>query len=204
MRLDRQQSLTALQVAVGLRMDNPNRYFKKQDIYNTIQDIKREELGSLTPLQALLQELHASEKWYVAYQLDLWDQLRSLFFAYQPALDWLEKYPDVLFIDATYKTNKYKMPLVILTSTTACNKTFYVAFLCHEDAVSHIKIIWVDIRRSDGPEITVTDKEEALIGALEEGLPATKLLLCQWHINKNVLARVKTEAYFADTEAQQA
>ena len=211
-RLDRQRNLTALQIAVSLRTDNPTRFYKKQDIYNTIRDIRRDELGPLTPLQALLQELQGSEKWYVAYQLDPWDQLQSLFFAYQPALKWLVKYPDILFIDATYKTNKYNMPLVILTSTTACNKTFYVgfAFLLHEDReyydwlVSHIKIVWVDVGCSDGPKTAVTDKDDALIGALEDGLPLTKLLLCQWHINKNVLARVKTGAYFSDAATQQA
>ena len=32
----------------------------------------------------------------------------------------------------------------------------------------------------------------------------TKLLLCQWHINKNVLARMKTGGYFSETETQQA
>lgn len=130
---------------------------------------------------------------------------------YQPALNWLEKYPDFVFIDATYKINKYNMPLVMLTSTTACNKTFYVgfAFLLHEDGeyyswlVSHIKIIWVDIGCPDSPKTAVTDKDKALIGALEEGLPFTKLLLCQWHINKNVLACVKTGGYFSDADTQQ-
>ena len=77
------------------------------------------------------------------------------------------------------------MPLIILTLMTACNKTFYVgfAFLQHKDVeyyvwlVSHIKIIWADIERSQGPTTTVTDKEEALIGALEASLLKTKLLL---------------------------
>lgn len=73
--VDRQRNPTTLQIAAGLRADNPAQFFKKQDIYNTIRDQQREELGPLTPLQALLQELQASEKWYVAYQLDPWDQL---------------------------------------------------------------------------------------------------------------------------------
>ena len=88
------------------------------------------------------------------------------------------------------------MPLIILILMTACNKTFYVgfAFLQHEDVkyyvwlVSHIKIIWADINCLQRPTTAVTDKEEALIEALEASLSETKLLLCQWHINKNVLA----------------
>ncbi len=44
-------------------------------------------------------------------------------------------YPDVLFIDCTYKTNKYNMPLCIFSGVIACNKSFYIgfAFLWHED-----------------------------------------------------------------------
>ena len=71
--------------------------------------------------------------------MDAWDQLTNLFFAYNPSLDWLAKYPDILFIDCTYKTNRYNLPLCIITSTTACNKTFYVgfAFIRHEDQASY-------------------------------------------------------------------
>ena len=209
--IDRKRNLDVYQITAGLRMDNPDRFFKKQDIYNALGVIKRRDLSSLTPLQALLQRLEASEKWYIAYSMDAWDQLNRLFFAYQPALEWLSKYPDILFIDATYKTNRFNMPLVILTSTTACNKTFYVGFtfLRHKDieyygwVVSHIKIIWEDIEHSQGPITAVTDKEDALIETLEHGLSLTKLLLCQWHINKNVLARMKTGDYFSEMKTQQ-
>ena len=98
-----------------------------------------------------------------------------------------------------------------MTSTTACNKTFYVgfAFLRHEDReyyewlVSQIKIVWTDIRQPTGPITTLLDKDEALIGAFALLLPTTTLLLCQWHINKNVVARVKTGGYFTGAEALQ-
>ena len=130
-------------------MNNPGQFYKKQNVYNAIGSIQHGQLGNLTPIQALLKELTVSEKWYISYTVDPWDQLNRLFFVYQLSLDWLEKYPDVLFIDATYKMNQYNMPLVILMSTTACNKTFYVgfAFFCHEDCeyyewlVGQIKIV---------------------------------------------------------------
>ena len=79
--------------------------FTLQDIYNAISTVRQQDLSLLTSLQALLKELQAFKKWYVAYEVDSWDQLNRLFFAYQPALKWLAKYPDILFIDATYKTN---------------------------------------------------------------------------------------------------
>ena len=52
------------------------------DVYNTIESIQHTQLENLTPIQALLKELTASEKWYIAYTVDSWDQLNHLFFAY--------------------------------------------------------------------------------------------------------------------------
>ena len=37
----------------------------------------------------------------------------------------------------------------------------------------------------------VTDRELALIGALDDTFPTANMLLCRWHINKNILAKHK-------------
>lgn len=192
--MNRQWNLTALQISVNFWTHNLTQFYKKQDIYNIIQNIRREELSSLIFLQTLLQKLQSFEKWYIAYQLNLWDQLQSLFFTYQSALKWLMKYFNILFIDIIYKMNKYNMSLIILTLITVCNKIFYVefTFLFHEDCeyydwlISHIKVVWVDVECLNSLKTAVTDKNEMLIEALEEELSLTKLLLYQWYINKNV------------------
>lgn len=106
-------------------------------------------------------------------------------------------YPDVLFIDCTYKTNKYNMPLCIFSGVTACNKSFYVgfAFLRHEDkdsyhwVVSQILELYTRVEQEDGPEVVLTDKENTLIASLQEVMPASHHMLYIWHINKNVLGR---------------
>lgn len=84
---DRKRHLTAQQTVTGLCIDNPSRFYKKQDIYNAIRYIWRTELGNLTPFQALLKELTTSEKWYIFYAVDPWDQLNRLFFVYQLSPD---------------------------------------------------------------------------------------------------------------------
>lgn len=42
------------------------------------------------------------------------------------------------------------------------------------------------------PEVIATDKERALILTINEVLPSTKNLLCRWHIEKNLLAKLST------------
>lgn len=114
---------------------NPGKYFTLRDLHNQRSQLRREKLAYFTPIQHLLQELQTSGQWVTAYQLDGYEQLTHLFFAFESSLDLLKMYPDVLFIDCTYKTNKYNMPLCIFSEVTACNKSFYVglAFLRHED-----------------------------------------------------------------------
>ena len=43
----------------------------------------------------------------------------------------------------------------------------------------------------EGPEVIVSDCDLGFMAALRRIFPRTPHLLCQWHINKNVLAKCK-------------
>lgn len=115
-------------------------------------------------------------------------------------------YPDILFIDCTYKTNKYNMSLCIFNGITACNKSFYIgfAFLRYEDndsyhwMLSRIHELYTHIGQEEGPQVILTDNEDALIASLKEVMPSSHHMLCIWHINKIIMARAIK--YFPDPE----
>lgn len=180
-----------------LRNLNPGKNFLMRDLHNQRAKIRRQELAKATPIQHLLQDLQTLDSWFIAHQLDGNGQLKQLFFAFEPSLDLLKMYPDVLFIDYTYKTNKYNMPLCIFNGVSASNKSFYIgfAFLRHEDKDSHpwilsrVQELFTRVGKEEGPKVVLTDKEDALIAGLGEVMPATYHILCVWHINKNILAR---------------
>ena len=48
------------------------------------------------------------------------------------------------------------------------------------------------------PAVMVTDREMALINAIEQTIPNTKHLLCKWHFEKNILA--KCRKHFSDDD----
>ena len=52
----------------------------------------------------------------------------NFFFANALSIDLIQSYPDVILIDATYRTNRFNMPLLHLPSVTAFNTTFSNAF----------------------------------------------------------------------------
>lgn len=180
-----------------LRNLNPGKNFLMRDLHNQRAKIRRQELAKVSPIQHLLQELQTSDLWIVAHQSDGYEQITQLFFAFEHSLDLLKMNSDVLFIDCTYKTNKYNMPLCIFNGVSACNKSFYIgfAFLQHEDkdsyhwVLSKVLELFRRVGVEEGPKVVLTDKEDALIAGLEQAMPASYHILCVWHINKNILAR---------------
>ena len=176
---------------------NTGKYFTIRDLHNAREKISRQELAYLTPIQHLLQELQTSDLWLTSHLVDGYEQFTHFFFAFESSLDLLEMYPDVLFIDCTYKTNEYNMPLSIFSGVTACNKSFYIgfAFLRHEDkdsyhwVLSQVHELYTRVGQENGAEVVLTDKDDALIAGLGEAMTTSHRILCVWHINKNVMAR---------------
>lgn len=158
-----------------------------------------------TPIQSLLKDLD-SDEWFFEYNVDEWDQLIALMFFHKRSIDLLKKFNKVFFMDCTYKTNRYDMPLLIITSTTSCKKTFYVgfAFLKHgttefyEWSMTVFKKM-IDAANLHHAPLILTDKKNGLIAAIEEVFPLANHMLCQWNLHKNVFMRV-TKAFGNDAD----
>ena len=113
------------------------------------------------------------------------------------AVALFEAYLEVLLLDCTYKTNKFKMPLLNVVGLTGLDTTFYMAFtfLRGEQEEDHA---WALQQLKDhlpvNPKSFITDRELALMNVIGTVLPEVlyiQYLLCQWHIQKNILAKCK-------------
>ncbi|XP_052198258.1 uncharacterized protein LOC127805543 [Diospyros lotus] len=99
-------------------------------------------------------------------------------------------------MDCTYKTNRYKYPLLQIVGVTSTELTFPVAFafMDHEYKDNYT---WAMERLQSlmgsniFSRVVVTDRELALINAIHKVFPNATTLLCRWHISKNVLANCK-------------
>lgn len=176
-----------------------NPMFKPRDIYNMQARIRRDQLGPYSPTQALMRQLDQRD-WFFAYQNDRTGRLTHLFFFKEISQTLLKTNHEVLIIDCIYKTNRYKMPLLIITGQTALHKTFYVAFcFISKEKIQDYK--WVLQQLKDlyakwelpFPVVIITDMEKGLMFARQLIFPTIKHLLCLWHINKNVLTHCKKD-----------
>ena len=98
-----------------------------QDIYNERRVYRKEQLGGLTSIQALLRALEQyggddlTAKYYFAHEEDDRDRVKYLFFAHIELLKFFKLNPNTLLLNYTYKTNKFKMPFLYIVGVSNTN-----------------------------------------------------------------------------------
>ncbi|XP_073223377.1 protein FAR-RED IMPAIRED RESPONSE 1-like [Cicer arietinum] len=125
------------------------------------------------------------------------DVMRDIFWAHPDSVKLLNLFPIVLIMDSTYKTNKYRMPLLEIVGMTSTEKTFVVGFAyleCEREenfcwALERLKDLFVT--QNKFPQVIVTDRDLALMNAVGIVFPHAVNLLCRFHIEKNVGAKCK-------------
>ena len=135
-------------------------------------------------MQQLLSKL--SENNYVEWHRceEDTDIVTDLFWAHPVSLDLLRTFPHVLVMDSTYKTNRYRMPLLEIVGVTSTEMTFSVAsvYLMKEKADNYtwaLNILRSVMDAKFLPSVIVTDRELALINAIGIVFPTAKHLLCR-------------------------
>ena len=111
-----------------LRAQDSHLVIDKKDIYNARAKNRRNRLQGKTPLQGLFDEIKGRSEWDCRGFYDEWDRLELFFFRHRQSQQLLMHFYYVLFVDCTYKTNRYNMPLLVITGITCCKKTFFVGF----------------------------------------------------------------------------
>ncbi|XP_074308223.1 PKS-NRPS hybrid synthetase cheA-like [Silene latifolia] len=117
-------------------------------------------------------------------------ELTDIIFCAPGSVDMLRQYRYVLVVDNTYNTNMYKMPLLEVVDVTPTHRNFSVffAFLQNEKEISYnwaLKCMREVFNPDEYPEVIISDRELALINAIEKHFPTSKHLLCRRHIEKN-------------------
>ena len=111
-------------------------------------------------------------------------------------LPFVHRYHSVLLMDCTYKMNKFKMPLLHIIRMTSFNTTFSSCFAFlkeekeddYEWALTCVQRLFLN---SPTPRVIVTDRELALMCAIEGVFLMAQNLLCLWHIEKNILTNCR-------------
>lgn len=177
-------------------------------IYNCLAKHRKLQLGGQTSICALLSLLcgegesdsrEGEQDWWFDFSVDTEDCLNRLFFQHKTSIVLLRQFYEVVIMDCTYSTNRFGMPLLHIVGCTNINTTFEVgyAFLSREteeDYVWAIDVLRKILSENNIPEprVIVTDRELALMNAIDRVLINSKNILCAWHIKmalKSYLAK---------------
>jgi len=193
--------IPASRTVAVLRQDDPQLHLYHRDIYNITAELSRAKREGKAPPEALISRLEAEKaegKIFFEWRCDSNGHISMLFIADARSVEYLNRHPDVLLLDCTYKTNKFDMPLLDILGVDHHNNSFTVAlcFLDQEitenymEAVQHLKALF---EPGIWPSVIATDCEPALISAVSTHFPAihTKRVLCYWHVSKCVLSNCK-------------
>ncbi|KAH1202820.1 Protein FAR1-RELATED SEQUENCE 5 [Glycine max] len=98
----------------------------------------------------------------------------------------------------TYKTNRYRLPLLDFVGVTPTAMTFSAGF-AYLEAERVNNIVWalerfrgLFLRHDRLPLVIVIDRDLALMNAVKIVFPESTNLLCRFHIDKNVKAKCKS------------
>ena len=119
------------------------------------------------------------------------------FLAHRSSVKLARTYNAVLVMDCTYKTNWFHMKLFDVVGITSFNTTFYVGFeflqketeVYYAWALENVKSLYSRISYS--PVIAI-DRDPALVNAVRHMFPTSPILLCTWHVNKNIAKNCKS------------
>ena len=116
------------------------------------------------------------------------------------SVEYLNEHPDVLLGDDTYKTNKFGMPCWHVIGIDGQNQAFTVqlCFLDNETEENYdfpIRHLASHFKPGIFPSVFALDADPQLIAAVEKHFPPirTKIVICYWHVSKNVLTNCKAK-----------
>jgi transposase-like protein len=157
---------------------------------------RQSDLGGYSQIQNLLKQ--DNDQWIIHYDVNTDDQLTAAFLVHRSSIELLRSNPFFLWMDCTYKTNRYQFPLLDIIGESSVGKSFYIglAFIANEREPAYRQVLrWLkgllDQQQIPYPKTIMTDKEKALRNAVSEVFPETKTLICYWHVIKNIQGRLR-------------
>ncbi len=109
-----------------------------------------------------------ADDFVLEFKLDAENHVTQLFFASHQALHLYMRYPEVLILDCTYKSNRFGLPLLIMVGITGVILSFPVscAFIQSEGKDDfHWVLECLLLHTTFSPSIVVTDCDFALMNA---------------------------------------
>jgi len=163
-------------ILLTLKEKNEDNVTTIKQLYNTGYTNKRSVRGSRIKLQRLMMLLECDNyiHWHRSHESS--QVVSDIFWTHPDSLKLLNAFSNVLLMDNTYKTNKYRLPLLKIVGVTLIGLTFSAAFVLMSSECEN-NFTWA-LQRLQGlffrdvyPTIIVCDRNLALMNAIKVIFP---------------------------------
>src|SRR3954464_13395214 len=115
-------------ILADLKRKKPDSISNIKQIYNERHNLKVLNMGPRSEMQQLLKLLGDNN--YVSSFRTSEDKVtvHDIFCTHPESIKLFNTFPTVLVMDSTYKTNKYRLPLLEIVAVTSTDKTYSVGF----------------------------------------------------------------------------
>lgn len=171
-----------------------------KDMHNLRAKIK----GSTDTMQALCDLVEdISKEGKVALLVSTDGSLELLCFASKEMISLYHQYPEVLFLDGTYKVNKHGYPLYyfMVQDISGRGRGVFYAFVSAETGPVIDRMVEEFVKAVGDTRKTscvIDDKDANEIAALQKWMPNTPVLLCTFHVLKNFKMEIAEQLITVD------
>ncbi|KAH1266064.1 Protein FAR1-RELATED SEQUENCE 5 [Glycine max] len=170
-------------ILLTLKEHNANNCTTIKHIYNARSAFRSSIRGSDLEMQHLIKDE---------------DVVLDIFWCHHDAVKLVNACNLVFLIDITYKTNRYRLPLLDFVGVTPTGMTFSAGFAYMEGECVN-NLVWalqrfrgLFLKRDALLGVIVTDRDQALMNVVKDVFPECTNLLCSFHIKKNVKVKCKS------------
>ncbi|XP_016168297.1 protein FAR1-RELATED SEQUENCE 5-like [Arachis ipaensis] len=172
--------------------------FTKQDLYNYVHGQKLTRIcdgDAAATIGYFEGKANADMLTSACYTRTPDNRLGSLFWADGEMMANYQLFGDVLAFDSTYRSNKYRKPLVVFSGSNHHKQTSIFRFALLEDeevrTYRWVLLNLLDVMGHKKPCVVVTDGDKVMRTTIVDVISTAKHRLCGWHLEKNCVQRVK-------------
>lgn len=167
----------------------------KKDINNFKRKIRKILLEAQTPAEGAIQLLQ-DLKFHHSFDInETTKELERMWMSHPTSIDLLKRNFDIIYLDCTFKTNRYNRPVLNICGSMANNKTFQIGLaILPSEREDHFIWAFQQVEklfrqeRIPLPQIFISDRDRACLNALSAVFPSVPTIICAWHRGKDIEA----------------
>jgi hypothetical protein len=191
------EGLSITEILKQLGEIDPSVTLQKWDISNLRTDLEYQSTKNFTPYEVLTMRFPKTGDGFIDFVTGS-NPAHGVFMLHRTGLELLACYHQILFIDRTLKENKFKMPVLTISSALPSNKTFFVglAFLngdleqAYKYMLTNLRHTYRELKLPD-PLTIFTERDLLMMKAIRQVFPGANNILSQVHSKSNFLGTAK-------------